>query len=170
MKALVDSMAQLCERTAKLEGSLATHFSHTEAQSRAPREPEDARASHRTATRKDRKPLGKAPVYDGTGNIKGFFRFFDRWCASGNLSDDDSLTALCSAVRGDARDHLSNSRILANGGSYEEVKRDLLTAFGRQETENLSKLTSLKRSVYMPLEDYISSFRKLRSQAAVADE
>ena len=108
MKALVDSVALLCEHTAKLESSLNTHVSP--AQSHAPQELEDARALYRTPTnREEWKLLDKSPVYNGTGNIKGFFSFFDRWCASGNLSDDDSLTALCSAIRGEAWDHLSNS-------------------------------------------------------------
>ena len=65
-------------------------------------------------------------------------------------------------MRGDARDHLGNSSILARGGSYHEVREDLLAAFGRQEAENLSKLTAL-RHTSMTLEDYITSFRKLRS-------
>ena len=128
MKALVNSVALLCEYTAKLE---CLFNSHT-AQSRDTRDPDDARVSHHAPTnRVERKPLGKAPVYDGSGNIKGFFRFFDRWCTSGNLSDKDSLTALCSAVRGEARDHLGNSQVLANGGTYAEVKRDLPATFGR---------------------------------------
>ena len=66
-------------------------------------------------------------------------------------------------MRGDARDHLGNSSILARGGSYHEVKEDLLAAFGRQEGENLSKLTALQRTSTMTLEDYITCFRKLRS-------
>ena len=66
-------------------------------------------------------------------------------------------------MRGDARDHLGNSSILARGGSYHKVREDLLAAFGRQEAENLSKLTALRRTSTMTLEDYITSFRKLRS-------
>ena len=88
-------------------------------------------ALRRTALREDRKPLGKCPVYKGKDNISRFFIFFDKWCQSGNLSDEDCLTALCGAVRGDARDHLFNSKVLRRGGSYEEVKEDLLAAFGR---------------------------------------
>ena len=60
--------------------------------------------------------------------------------------------------------------MLANGGTYAEVKNDLLATFGHQEIENLSKLTSLKWSVHILLEDYIASFHKLCSLAAVADE
>ena len=167
MKALADSVALLCKRTAKLECLFNSHM----AQSRATCDPDEARVSHHAPTnREEWKPLGKAPVYDGTGNIKGFLRFFDRWCVSGNLSDEDSLTALCSAIQGEAHDHLGNSRVLANGGMYTEVKRDLLATFGCQEMENISKLTLLKQGVHIPLEDYIASFRKLCSQAAVADE
>ena len=167
MKALADSVALLCEHAAKLECSFNSHT----AQSRATRDRDDARVPHHAPTScEERKPLGKAPVYDGSGNIKDFFHFFKRWCASGNPSDEDSLTALCSAIRGEARDHLGNSRVLANGGTYAEVKYDLLATFGCQEMENLSKLTAFKRSVHMLLEDYIASFHKLCSQAAVADE
>ena len=97
MKAQADSVALLCESTAKLE---CLFNSHT-AQSCATRDPDDAHVSHHAPTnREERKPLGNASVYNGTGNSKDFFCFFDRWCASGNLSDEDSLTALCSAVRG----------------------------------------------------------------------
>ena len=94
MKALVDTVALLCERTTKLESSFNTHT----AQSRSTHDPEDARISYHAPTNhEERKPLGKAPVYDGSG-IKGFFRFFDKYCSSGNLSDEDSLTDLCSAI------------------------------------------------------------------------
>ena len=60
--------------------------------------------------------------------------------------------------------------MLANGGTYAEVKSDLLATFGCQEAENLSKLTLLKWGVHTLLEDYITSFCKLYSQAALADE
>ena len=114
-------------------------------QARSPSPKDDCAATScwTRGVREDRKPLGKCPIYEGKDNIRGFFCFFDRWCASGNLSDDDCLTALCSAVHGDARDHLSNSHVLARGGSYKEVKADLLSTFGKQEAENLSKLTAL---------------------------
>ena len=103
---------------------------HARACSPSP-EAEHPIASRRTTQRKDRKPLGKCPVYEGKDNIQGFFIFFNHWCQSGNLSSEDCLTALCSAVRGDARDHLVNSKVLRRGGSYEEVREDLLTTFGR---------------------------------------
>ena len=77
-------------------------------------------------------------MYDGTGNIEGFFCFFNWWCASGHLSADDSPTLLCGAVRGEACDHLGNSRMLAKGGTYEEVKSNLITTFGCQEAKNLT--------------------------------
>ena len=150
MKALADSVALLCAHTAKLKSLFSMHT----AQSRATRNPEDACISHHAPTnREERMPLGKAPVYNGTGNIKGFFHFLDRWCASGNLSDEDSLTTLCSPVRGEACDHLGNSQVLVNGEMYAEVKTDLLATFGSQGTENLSKLTLLKQGVHTPLED-----------------
>ena len=60
--------------------------------------------------------------------------------------------------------------MLFNGGTYTEVKSDLIATIGHQETENLSKLTLLKQGVHTPLGDYIASFCKLLSQAAVADE
>ena len=62
MKALADSLALLCERTARLESSFNTHS----AQSRAPHEPEAAEVSYHAPTNhEERKPLGKAPVHDG---------------------------------------------------------------------------------------------------------
>ena len=154
------------DRQAKTEGLVEVLSTRTARERRpldAPLDVDRYGTSRHTSAREDRKPLGKCPIYDGKDNIRGFFRFFDLWCKSGNLSDEDCLTALCSAVRGDARDHLGNSSILARGGSYHKVREDLLAAFGRQEAENLSKLTALRRTSTMTLDDYITSFRKLRS-------
>ena len=160
MKVLANSVALLYECTARLESSFNTHT----AQSCATREPEDSCVSYHALTNcEERKLLGKAHVYKGTGNMKGFFCFFNWWYTSRNLSADDSLALLCSAVRGEAHDHLSNSHVLANGGSYAEMKSDLIAPFGGQEAENLSKLTLLKQGVHTQLDEYITSFCKLRS-------
>ena len=77
---------------------------------------------------------------------------------------------MCTAVQGDARDHLSSSRALEQNGSYGEVKADLLATFGQQESENLSKLTALRRLPTTPLDEYVASFRKLRNLAAISGQ
>ena len=54
------------------------------------------------------------------------------------------IKPLQNPIQSNPRDHLGNSSVLAHGGSYQEVKEDLLAAFGRQRAEKLSKLTSIK--------------------------
>ena len=61
-----------------------------------------ARQEHYPPAPQPKKPLGKVPVYKGSNNIRGFFQMFDHWCKAGNLSDQDKVEQLGSAVQDDA--------------------------------------------------------------------
>ena len=52
------------------------------------------------------KPIGKCPTFSGSDSVTGFFHIFEMWCDSARYNDSERVTALCTAMTGDARDFI----------------------------------------------------------------
>lgn len=55
-----------------------------------------------------RSKVGKAPTFDGTGNMDSFLQKFGKWVHAKGLSPDDAAVALCSVLKGDAKAYEEN--------------------------------------------------------------
>ena len=109
--------------------------------------------------------MGKAPVFDGTGNVEGFIRRFKRWSAAKGHSDEEATTALQMSLRGRAQAHEDNVEYPGEP-TVELIFTELRRAFGEAAQRHLYELQALKRNPSTPLADYNEKFTDLHSKAS----
>jgi len=112
--------------------------------------------------------LGKAPTFNGEGNIRAYLQQFDLFCTSMCVPASYRTTVLSSALRGIAAQHLHAIPGFATC-SYPELTAHLLDLFGRGDCMYRSELMGIRRKPGRPVSDYIAEFRALHAKANVAD-
>ena len=77
--------------------------------------------------------IGKPPKFDGTSNVRGYFRAFESWCWALEIDPVDMPLLLTMAMVGEAKSiiwDMPNTSSL----TYIELKDEIIRQFGGRET------------------------------------
>ena len=78
---------------------------------------------------KEKDELGKAPTFDGTGNVEGFLRLFRKWKRAKGISEETAAIRLVGALRDEAKEHVENMEH-SEEATFDEIEEELLRTYG----------------------------------------